>query len=738
MTGLRGGSPGATVWARLEGIFAEAIELPAAERTAFLERACGDDAELHARVATLLEAHEALHTGEAERDGFLAPLDGRVSVLLHELDDDPEEGAVVGRYRIVRPLGQGGMGRVYLARDPALDRPVALKLLPPYLSGDPAANRRLVQEARAASALDHPHIATVYEIGEADDGRLFIAMAYYEGGTLRDRLRGGPLPMEEAVEIAAGVAEGLAAAHARGIVHRDIKPENIIVGSGGGVRIVDFGVAKVAASALTRTGTTSGTVAYMSPEQTSGGTVDHRSDLWALGVVLHEMLAGERPFRGDAHAAVIYGIRNDDPPPLGSLRPEVPPALSAVVERCLVKDPARRFDSAEELAGALRAATVGGSLGAEAAADGRRAERSGKLLGGVETSRRVLHEAALHHGAQRGRHLRAQAAQRRRVVVADAVDHRGVGVTPERPLAGQHLVEHHPQRPEVGAVVHRPARGLLRAHVGHRPRRRAGAGERARGHLGDAEVHDAHPTARTHDDVLGLDVAVHDAACVRGREPLGHARGDLDRLLHRQRPAPQPISQRAPFVVRHGDEEAAVVRLSDLVDGGDVGVIEGGGGPRLLHQPAVRRGIAAQVGRQQLERHRAVQSGVPCQVDPPHPPLPQRADDAVSPHYGALLRIVIQLVQEHGDTAVERRQEAVALRLTGVQRLVRLQQRGHARVQLRIVTARALQEGGALRSRQLDRLGEDPLQARPHRGARRPTSEARHAAPPAGASWSAA
>jgi tetratricopeptide (TPR) repeat protein len=355
VTGPSAGQPAGTTWRRLEEIFAEAIELPEEGRGAFLERACAGDAELRARLVALLEAHEALLAGGASQDGFLESLDGRAAALLHGLEGEPEEGDLVGRYRIVRPLGQGGMGRVYLARDPALDRPVALKLLPPYLSGDPAANRRLVEEARAASALDHPHIATVYEIGEADDGRLFIAMAYYEGATLRERLREGPLPVAEAAAIAAAVAEGLAAAHARGIVHRDVKPENVILAPRG-VRIVDFGVAKVAANALTRTGATSGTVAYMSPEQTSGGMVDHRTDLWALGVVLHEMLAGERPFRGDAHDAVIYGIRNDEAPPLARLRPEVPPALSAVVERCLAKDPARRPASASELAGALRAA----------------------------------------------------------------------------------------------------------------------------------------------------------------------------------------------------------------------------------------------------------------------------------------------------------------------------------------------------------------------------------------------
>lgn len=271
----------------------------------------------------------------------------------------------VGRYQMIRPLGRGGMGVVGLARDPDLDRLVAVKLLPKGLAADPEARGRFITEARAASALDHPSIAIVYEIGETDDGRLFIALAYYGDETLRARIAGGPLPIADAVRIATQVAEGLRVAHARGIVHRDIKPANLLLTPGGGVRIIDFGVAKLAGAATTRPTLRLGTVAYMSPEQTSGDPVDARTDLWALGVVLYEMLTGVRPFRQERPDALIFGIRVDAPAPPDVARPETPDALSDIVMRCLEKDPDQRFQSADALLEALRAlpsegATSGG------------------------------------------------------------------------------------------------------------------------------------------------------------------------------------------------------------------------------------------------------------------------------------------------------------------------------------------------------------------------------------------
>ena len=209
-------------------------------------------------------------------------------------------GQTVSHYRILEKLGEGGMGVVYKAEDTRLKRIVALKFLPRELTKDMQARERFTQEAQAASALDHSNICTIYEVDETDDRRMYISMAYYSGQTLKQKIAKGPLEVEEAVNIASQIAEGLCKAHKKGIVHRDIKPENIFVTEDGEVKIVDFGLAKLMGQeALTKTGTTLGTVAYMSPEQTTGADIDHRADIWVLGVVLYEMLSKERPYKGD-------------------------------------------------------------------------------------------------------------------------------------------------------------------------------------------------------------------------------------------------------------------------------------------------------------------------------------------------------------------------------------------------------------------------------------------------------
>ncbi|MCA1562502.1 MAG: protein kinase [Acidobacteria bacterium] len=258
-------------------------------------------------------------------------------------------GQTVSHYRIVEQLGAGGMGVVYKADDLRLKRAVALKFLPLELTRDPEAKQRLIQEAQAASALDHPNICVIHEIDETPDGRVFIAMGYYEGDTLKARIARGPLPVADAVDIAMQVARALAGAHEAGIVHRDVKPANIMVTHRGEVKLVDFGIAKLTGQTrVTRTGTTLGTVAYMAPEQIAGRDADERSDIWALGVVLFEMLTGRLPFRGDHEIALINAIVNDQPRSVRELRTEVPPSLDRVVARALEKDPAARDASARE------------------------------------------------------------------------------------------------------------------------------------------------------------------------------------------------------------------------------------------------------------------------------------------------------------------------------------------------------------------------------------------------------
>jgi serine/threonine protein kinase/Tol biopolymer transport system component len=270
-------------------------------------------------------------------------------------DVDHLVGRTLAHYRVVDYVGGGGMGVVYKAEDLRLERTVALKFLPPELTRDPEAKVRFLQEARSASGLDHPNICTIHEVGETDDGRLYLSMPHYGGETLRRRIERGPIPIDEAIDIAEQIARGLAKAHRGGIVHRDIKPANIMVTDDGVVKILDFGLAKlVGAAAITRTGSSLGTPAYMSPEQARGEDVDHRTDLWSFGIVLYEMVAGRRPFRGDHDQAVLYGILNETPKPLTELRPEAPPELARITAGLLAKATADRYVSADGPLGDLR------------------------------------------------------------------------------------------------------------------------------------------------------------------------------------------------------------------------------------------------------------------------------------------------------------------------------------------------------------------------------------------------
>ena len=264
-------------------------------------------------------------------------------------------GQTVSHYHILERLGGGGMGLVYRARDTRLDRTVALKFLPREWSHEPLLRERFSREARAASALDHPHICTVFDIGETAEGQLFIAMAYCPGETLKQRTLRGPMPIDEAVNVAIQIGEALESAHDGGIVHRDIKPANILITDRDQVKIVDFGLAKLAGEvAVTREGTVIGTPAYMSPEQAAGEEVDGRADLWALGAVFYEMLTGRRAFAADHERAVLLAIMSTDPTPIESLRPDVPAELLRIVRRCLKREPDDRYQGANALLADLR------------------------------------------------------------------------------------------------------------------------------------------------------------------------------------------------------------------------------------------------------------------------------------------------------------------------------------------------------------------------------------------------
>ena len=271
------------------------------------------------------------------------------------------------------------MGQVYRARDPRLGRDVAIKILQPHRSTDPEAVARLVREARVVASLAHSSILAIYDVGE-DAGQFYLVTELVEGETLRAALTRGPVPWRRVLDIAASVAAGLASAHAKSIVHRDIKPENIICAGDGAVKILDFGVATFASppdaatmtghggTAVTQAGAAVGTIGYMSPEQLEGQQADHRADQFSFGVMLHELVTGERPFRGATAHETAAAILRDEPSSLTTLRPEVPPALARIVSRCLARDPRRRYASTADLA--LELETVRAEAGPSTAATG--------------------------------------------------------------------------------------------------------------------------------------------------------------------------------------------------------------------------------------------------------------------------------------------------------------------------------------------------------------------------------
>ncbi|HYN07213.1 MAG TPA: serine/threonine-protein kinase [Vicinamibacterales bacterium] len=350
-------------WRRVNDVFHRALEEAPERRGAFLEESCGGDEALRHEVASLLEAHGRAADFIEEPAQTMTDMDVRTGA------DAALVGRQIGQYRIERVLGEGGMGVVYLAEDVRLGRTVALKALAPRYTGDAARRERLRREARAAASLTHPGIATVYALEEFD-GQIFIAGEYVPGETLREELARGPLSAMRTVETALSVARALSAAHDRGIVHRDLKPENIVRTGSGEVKILDFGLARFrdpppSLAHLTDDGMILGTPAYMSPEQIRGTAVDGRSDLFSLGIVLYELVAGLHPFAGSDPASTIARILEAEParladlPPATRWNPAVLGALEDVVTTCLRKAPEQRFRSAHDLIDALEHARAG-------------------------------------------------------------------------------------------------------------------------------------------------------------------------------------------------------------------------------------------------------------------------------------------------------------------------------------------------------------------------------------------
>jgi serine/threonine protein kinase len=347
-------------WKQVEALYNAALEIDAGERESFLAAACAGDHGLRREVVSLLSSAD-------RADSFLeAPL---MSVGLMLMSAEPESltGQAIGPYQLLELLGRGGMGEVYLAHDPRLNRRVALKLLPAAIVADGERVRRFDQEARATSAISHPNVAHIYEIGEAQ-GRRYIAMEYVHGRTLRQALQRGPFELGEALDIATQIANALRAAHEAGVLHRDIKPENIVLRGDGYAKVLDFGLAKLIEERLyadtpeakplpllhTEPELLMGTSDYMSPEQVRRQPTDERTDLWSLGVVLYEMLAGRRPFPGRESREVIVAILECEPEPIGRVRDGLSLVLQDIVTKALRKTRDERFQSAREMVEELR------------------------------------------------------------------------------------------------------------------------------------------------------------------------------------------------------------------------------------------------------------------------------------------------------------------------------------------------------------------------------------------------
>jgi len=343
-------------WAKVRDVLGQALELDPEKRSQYLDDACANDPSLRSEVESLLSSDESA------RSSFLESPPTPPAALI--------KGTRLGDYEIISLVGAGGMGEVYRARDTKLKRDVAIKVLPAYWSRDPERLERFELEARAAAALNHPNITSIFHVGQ-HDGSPYMVTELLQGETLRERLRRGPIPLRRAIEYAVQTAHGLAAAHDRGIVHRDLKPENLFVTKDGRVKILDFGLARLGSSKeasgeeatvtqRTDPGVVLGTAGYMSPEQVRGKTVDHRADIFAFGTILYEMVTGKQPFRKSTSAETMTAILNEEPPSISQITPATPLGMQRVVHRCLEKDPEQRFHSSHDLAFALEALSDSG------------------------------------------------------------------------------------------------------------------------------------------------------------------------------------------------------------------------------------------------------------------------------------------------------------------------------------------------------------------------------------------
>ena len=342
-------------FSKIEEIYHAALAFPEAKREAFIRKSCGEDFELRREVESLLSFDKQA------RSFIELPPDDLAAAVVTSQNSESLIGKTVNNYRVLSFLGAGGMGEVYLAEDVRLGRKLALKLLPPNLSSHPERKMRFEQEARAASALNHPNIITIYGFEQTDEAN-FIVTEFIDGVTLRDRLKREPLSATDAIDIAIQIASALEAAHSVGVIHRDIKPANIMLRRDKIAKILDFGLAKLTTISgsdsfdtkdFTEQNRVMGTINYMSPEQALGEPLDARTDIFSLGVALYEMLTGVQPFRGGSEAAIYNHILNTEPAPISEIKPDIPPDLEEIISRAIDKNAENRFQTAADLRIAL-------------------------------------------------------------------------------------------------------------------------------------------------------------------------------------------------------------------------------------------------------------------------------------------------------------------------------------------------------------------------------------------------